>query len=138
MVILSMRNPFINRLLITLLAVSALALSACSAIRSTPSSNVKADDIEVVYQCERGSVLNVTFAEKGYTTIHGGKHYKKRYHEKPSVAIVHFGDHQTVTLIQEVSGSGFKYTNGRYSLQGKGNEAIWTVGRMADEHCVAD
>jgi membrane-bound inhibitor of C-type lysozyme len=133
-----MMNPFINRLLIAFLAVSALALTACSAIRSTPSNNAQTDDIEVIYQCERGSVLNVTFAERGYTTIHGGKHYKKRYHEKPSVAIVHFGDNQTVTLTQEVSGSGFSYSNGQYALRGKGNEAIWTIGRMADEHCVAD
>lgn len=133
-----MTNQLINRLLITFLAISTLVLTGCSAIRSTPSNNVQADDIEVVYQCERGSVLNVTFAERGYTTIHGGKHYKKRYHEKPSVAIVNFGDNQSVTLTQEISGSGFKYSNGRYSLQGKGNEAIWTIGRMADEHCVAD
>jgi membrane-bound inhibitor of C-type lysozyme len=133
-----MMNPFINRLLIGFLAVSALALTACSAIRSAPSNNTQAEKIEVVYQCERDSVLNVTFAERGYTTIHGGKHYKKRHHEKPSVAIVHFGDNQTVTLTQEVSGSGFSYSNGKYALRGKGNEAIWTIGRMADEHCVAD
>lgn len=133
-----MTNPLINRLLIALLAISTLVLTACSAIRSAPSNNVQTEDVEVVYQCERGSVLNVTFAEKGYTTIHGGKHYKKRYHEKPSVAIVNFGDNQSVTLTQEISGSGFKYSNGRYSLHGKGNEAIWTIGRMADEHCVAD
>lgn len=133
-----MKHQLINRLLITILSVSALVLTACSAIKSTQSSNAQADDIEVVYQCERGSVLNVTFSERGYTTIHGGKHYKRRYHEKPSVAIVHFADNQPVTLTQEVSGSGFQYTNGRYSLRGKGNEAIWTVGRMADEHCVAD
>ena len=132
------KHQLIDRLLITLLSVSALALTACSAIKSTQSSNAQADDIEVIYQCERDSVLNVTFSERGYTTIHGGKHYKRRYHEKPSVAIVHFGDNQTVTLTQEVSGSGFQYSNGRYSLRGKGNEAIWTVGKMADEHCVAD
>lgn len=133
-----MLNPFINRLLIAFLAVSTLVLTACSAIRSAPSNNTQADDIEVVYQCERGSILTVTFAEQGYTTIHGGKHYKKRYHEKPSVAIVQFGDNQTVTLTQEVSGSGFSYNNGQYALRGKGNEAIWTIGKMADEHCVAD
>ncbi len=133
-----MMNPLKHPLLIAFLAVSTLVLTACSAIRSAPANNVQAEDIEVVYRCERGSVLTVTFAEQGYTTIHGGKHYKKRYHEKPSVAIVQFGDHQTVTLTQEISGSGFKYSNGRYSLQGKGNEAIWTIGRMADEHCVAD
>lgn len=133
-----MMNPLKHPLLIAFLAVSALVLTACSAIRSAPANKAQAEDIEVVYRCERGSVLNVIFAERGYTTIHGGKHYKKRYHEKPSVAIVHFGDNQTMTLTQEISGSGFKYSNGRYSLQGKGNEAIWTVGRMADEHCVAD
>jgi membrane-bound inhibitor of C-type lysozyme len=130
-----MKNQLINRLLITLLGVSALALAACS---TTTSNKTQSDNIHVVYQCERGSVLNVSFVERGYTTIHGGKHYKRRFHEKPSAAIVNIGDNQTLTLIQEVSGSGFKYTNGRYTLRGKGNEAIWTVGRMADEHCVAD
>ncbi|QVL45345.1 MAG: MliC family protein [Methylophilaceae bacterium] len=133
-----MLNPFINRLLIAFLAVSTLVLTACSAIRSAPAKNLQAEDIEVVYRCERGSILTVTFAEQGYTTIHGGKHYKKRYHEKPSVAIVQFGDNQTLTLTQEVSGSGFFYSNGQYALRGKGNEAIWTIGKMADEHCVAD
>lgn len=119
-----------TQLLMMLLGISVLALSGCVTRQS--------EKTQVVYQCERGSVLNVTFAERGYTTIHGGKHYKKRYHEKPSVAIVSFGDNQMVTLTQEISGSGFIYSNGQYSLHGKGNEATWTVGKMIGEQCVAD
>lgn len=116
----------------TLLSLSALALTACAT--STPI-NTQPDQLDVVYKCEDGTILNVSFVERGYTTIHGGKHYKRRYHEKAPAAIVNVGDNQTVTLIQEVSGSGFIYSNERYSLHSKGNEAIWTVGKMAGEHC---
>ncbi len=128
-----MMNQNTIRCLMVLLGISALGLMACT---TTSSNKTQASKLQVVYQCERGTILNVSFIERGYTTLQGGKHYKRRYHEKTPFAIVNFGNNQEVTLMQEVTASGYKYSDGRYALHSKGDEAIWMVGKMADERCV--
>jgi len=128
-----MINQLITHILISLIGFSVLGLTACT---TTAPNKIQTSELQVVYQCERGTTLNVRFVERGYTTLHGGKHYKRRYHEKAAAAIINFGDHQVVTLTQAITASGFMYSDGHYSLHSKGDEAIWTVGKMADEGCV--
>ena len=44
---------------------------------------------------------------------------------------------QNVELQQEPSGSGFKYSNGQTTIQGKGDELMLNVGMMATAKCKA-
>ena len=44
---------------------------------------------------------------------------------------------QNVELNQEVMGSGFKYSNGQTTIQGKGDELMLNVGMMATAKCKA-
>lgn len=44
---------------------------------------------------------------------------------------------QNVELNQEVTASGFKYSNGQTSITGKGNELTMQVGMMAATKCTA-
>jgi membrane-bound inhibitor of C-type lysozyme len=125
-----MINQHTTPFLLIFLGISALALTACSTTQSTKE--------QVVYHCDRGTTLNVTFVERSYSTIHGGRHSKVRHHKRATAAIVYISENQTVTLPAEKVASGFMYSNGRYTLRGKESEAIWSIGKMADEHCVAD
>ncbi|MBR0555945.1 MliC family protein [Ciceribacter sp. L1K23] len=69
----------------------------------------------VTFACEDGSELIVAFSE-----------------EKASLTLA---SGEQVELPQQVSGSGFWYSNGRYELRGKGDEAQFAIGRMAPITC---
>jgi len=125
-----MINQHATPFLMTLLGISALALTACSTTQPTKK--------QIVYHCDRGTTLNVTFVERSYSTIRGGRQNRLRHHKQVTAAVVKFTAEDVVTLPAEKVASGFMYSNGRYTLRGKGNEAMWTVGKMLDEHCVAD
>ena len=125
-----MMNQHIPRLMMALLGFSALALTACSSSQVTKKQQV--------YRCERGSVLNITIIERVYPTSLKGRHSKIRNLTQATAAIVNVNGEQVATLPAEEVASGFKYSDGHYSLRGKGNEATWTVGKMVDEQCIAD
>lgn len=125
-----MRNLHIAQIMMALVGFSVLALTACSS-----SQVIKK---QLVYRCERGSVLNVTIIEKVYPTSLKGRHSKIRNLTHATAAIVKVNGEQVATLPAGEVASGFEYSNGRYSLRGKGNEAIWTVGKMTAEQCIAD
>jgi membrane-bound inhibitor of C-type lysozyme len=125
-----MKNLHITRIIKVLLGFSVLALTACSSSQVTKK--------QLVYRCERGSVLNVTIIEKVYPTSLKGRHSKIRNLSHVTAAVVTINGEQIVNLPAEEVASGFKYTNGLYSLRGKANEAIWTVGKMMPEQCVTD
>ncbi len=125
-----MINKHTARIMIVLLGFSTLALTACSSSQVTKK--------QLVYRCERGSVLDVTIIEKVYPTSLKGRHSKIRNLTHTTAAIVNVNGEQVTTLPAEEVASGFEYSNGRYSLRGKGNEAIWTVGKMTAEQCIAD
>ncbi len=78
-----------------------------------------ADGIHVVYDCADDTTLTVVFRQDPYE------------------AVVDLPDGSVMTLPGAASGSGFYYTNGRYGLRGKGNEAMWEIGRMVPIDCVA-
>lgn len=92
----------------------------------------------VHYQCDRGTNFSVTFIEKGFTKIRGGRNSIPRYEVKNVAADILLADGTLMKLPVQETGSGFMYSNGRYTLRGKGNEAMWSVGKMAAERCVAN
>jgi membrane-bound inhibitor of C-type lysozyme len=81
-----------------------------------PTSDTRAAEIR--FACDNGTALVVAFSEA-------------------SVEIT-LPDGAKVSLPQQVSGSGFWYSNGRYELRGKGEEAQFAIGRMAPVNCKVD
>lgn len=107
--------------------ITAGSIGACA------TKPVLAKNID--YQCDRGTNLSVTFTEKGFTTVRGGKNSMPKYEIKNVAADVTLADGTLITLPVQKVASGFMYSNGKYSLRGKGDEAMWSVGRMLAEQC---
>ena len=112
-----------------LICITAFLLTNCTTTSKTAKN--------VHYECDRGSQLNVTFTEKGVTTIRGGRNSMPRYEIKNVAANVTLPDGSVIILPVQKVASGFMYSNGKYSLRGEGNEAMWAVGRMLAERCEA-
>jgi membrane-bound inhibitor of C-type lysozyme len=92
------------------LSIASLLGAACTTTSPTTARTVN-------FACDRGPPLTVTFEEdKATVTPEGG---------------------EPLTLPQEPAGSGFLYMTPQHSLRGKGDEVIWTVGRMAPINCKA-
>jgi membrane-bound inhibitor of C-type lysozyme len=82
------------------------------------ASTHSAQAADIRYACDNGTMLTVAFSE--------------------AAANVTLPDGAEVSLPQQVSGSGFWYSNGRYELRGKGDEAQFAIGRMAPANCKVD
>lgn len=82
----------------------------------------KPTSLIVNYNCERDKTLTVSFVEHGFQN------------SEDNMAIVTLSD-KSVTLPQAPSASGFLYTNGKFSLQGKAENALWTAARMKTMRC---
>lgn len=93
---------------------AALAAALAAAV---PAAADSAGIIEATFACENGTVLDITFDNE------------------KQVAIVKTADLGPLTLPIGMSGSGYYYSNGQYGLRGKGDEAMWEVGRMAPINC---
>ena len=114
---------------IAFICITACLLTNCTTNPKTPKN--------VHYECDRGSQLNVTFTEKGVTTIRGGRNSMPRYEIKNVAANVTLADGSVIILPVQKVASGFMYSNGKYTLRGEGDEAMWAVGRMLAERCKA-
>ncbi|WP_370979692.1 MliC family protein [Agaribacterium sp. ZY112] len=79
------------------------------------TSDVKAEQI---YRCDRGAELALTFSDDG---------------EQLNLVV----EGQSMSLTRQVVASGFHYTNGHYDIRGKGDELMYSVGRMAPTKCMA-
>lgn len=92
-------------------AASAAALTGCVSLSApkVPTAH---------YRCESGADLNVQFPE--------GR------------AVVTLPDASSLVLPQQISGSGFRYGDGRYDLRGKGDDATWSVSGQGSTHCRAE
>jgi membrane-bound inhibitor of C-type lysozyme len=88
-------------------------ISASPALAAQPSHQV----IHARYVCEDGTRFLVRFVDQ--------------------TAVVTLADGTKVTLPQQLSGSGFWYSSGRFELRGKGRDATWTVGRKMPVNCSA-
>jgi membrane-bound inhibitor of C-type lysozyme len=83
----------------------------------TPVAQPPAEKITVNFACENGVKLHVVFDNVANT------------------ATVTTDSRNVVVLPAQQVGSGYWYSNGRHGLRGKGNEAMWEVGRMAPIKC---
>lgn len=98
---------------VTTLGFAAIALLLAG------TSAPRAEAINAVFDCDNGTTLNVVFDND----------------QEPHVAIVTIEGKEPLTLPIAESGSGYAYTNGKYTLTGKGEEAEWGVGRMKPTPC---
>jgi membrane-bound inhibitor of C-type lysozyme len=101
--------------LCSLCCLSLLSLSACV----TKNEVSSLENTTVQYECDRGTQLLAIFSKDG------------------SNVEISTNTVKNLKLPSQATGSGFIYSNGRYELRGKGEEATWSVGRMASEHCLA-
>jgi len=103
-----------------LAAISAviLSLSACSSVEKT-APEAQSDINLVGYTCDRDEHITVEFntsKEQAVLTRNG----------------------KTAVLPQVRAASGFKYSTGRTTIQGKNEKLTVTIGRMAPLNCQAD
>ena len=100
----------------TLLQASALmTLAILAGCTATPSPNNPHETTNVVYRCDNGLPLRVSFDRTSNTAI----------------------VNEAISLPQAQSGSGFRYQTDSHELQGKGNEVTWTAGRIPTQRCTA-
>lgn len=92
------------------LSIASLFGAACT---TTPPTTARTVNLA----CDRGPPLRVTFEEDKATVTPEGS--------------------EPLALPQAPAGSGFLYMTPQHSLRGKGDEVIWTVGRMAPINCKA-
>lgn len=92
--------------------VTLAVLTGCTAARSP---NTPHETLNVVYQCDNGLPLRVS------------------YDRTSNIAIVN----ELVSLPQTESGSGFRYQTDSHELQGKGSEVTWAAGRLTPRRCTA-
>lgn len=111
------------------LAISAaLLISACAV---TPTFSTASH-----YQCEQGTELRVVFKEtREAKIINGGRNAKHRIEKKVTHAFVTLMDGTEVELSAQKVASGYMFSNGQYTLKGKGNSASWAAGKMVEEQC---
>ncbi|WP_020168096.1 MULTISPECIES: MliC family protein [Methylotenera] len=122
-----MQRKKISILVISLICVTAGIISACvTAPKAAKPTH---------YACDRGTSFSVTYTEKGFTTVRGGRNSMPKYEVKNVAANVTLADETLITLPVQKTASGFMYSNGRHTFRGEGSEAMWSVGRMLAERC---
>jgi membrane-bound inhibitor of C-type lysozyme len=117
-----------TRYLYTVFVISITLLS-CSSTPPAPEN--------IVYQCDRGTALNVTLIRKGKTIMRGGKQSIPHYVLQIVAAQVTLADGTILTLPKLALKSGVTFSNGRYTLTKQNDRAYWSVGRMMSEQCFA-
>lgn len=117
---------FMTKLLLVIIASTFLL--SCAETRShitTEKSDVNTQNAStknVKYTCNRNTKLSVNFT---FTSNESDK----------KIAIINGFGKQAIILPKKAVASGFLYSNGKYSLHGKGEQATWTVGRMMPFQC---
>ena len=111
-----------------LVIIVSVFLLSCAEKRSNITINEKDINTQktkttyVKYTCTRDTKLSVTFTASESAS------------DKKIAIINGFGE-QAIIIPNVAVASGFLYSNGKYSLRGKGKQASWTVGRMASFQC---
>lgn len=118
-----------TRLLVIIVSSFLLGCAETSSHITTDKTTIttqKTSTTNVKYTCNRNTKLSVSF------TFTNNESDKK-------IAIINGFGEQAIILPDKVVTSGFFYSNGKYALRGKGEQATWTVGRMIPFQCsVAD
>lgn len=122
-----MQSKKVNILVLSLTCVISVMIGACV----TSPKIAKPTH----YVCDRGTGFSVTYTEKGFTTVRGGRNSMPKYELKNVAANITLSDGTLITLPVQKTSSGFMFSNGRHTFRGEGNEAMWSVGRMLAERC---
>jgi|TARA_B110000902_G_C13827540_1_gene406168 membrane-bound inhibitor of C-type lysozyme len=77
----------------------------------------------IEYYCDNNRKISISF-----TSIN-------KENTQTSIAIINSEGDQPIILATKQEAPGFLYTNGKYSLRVKGNEARWTIGKMMPIKC---
>jgi membrane-bound inhibitor of C-type lysozyme len=114
-----------KRLLVIIVSGFLLSCAETSSSITTNKIAINAQQTNtenVKYTCNRNTTLSVSF------TAASSESDKK-------IAIINGIGKQAIIIPNVAVASGFLYSNGKYSLRGKGKQAIWTIGRMAPFRC---
>jgi membrane-bound inhibitor of C-type lysozyme len=114
---------------------NALALSACATLLLSACATTPTVNPTVQYACDLGTQLTVVLNHKYVPVVRGGRGGTHRMEKRITGATVTLPDGTTLELPAQKVTSGFKVTNGQYTLWGKGDNATWAVGRKAIEQC---
>lgn len=99
----------------TVLALlSATLLAACTTTAPAGDDAIR----EVAFDCTNGETLSVRFDQA-----------------REQATLIRHGDE--IGLQQQVSGSGFIYSNGPNTIRGKGDALTVEIGRMVPIECTA-
>jgi membrane-bound inhibitor of C-type lysozyme len=111
-----------------LVIIASTFLLSCAETRShitsdrTAIKTQKTSTKNIKYTCNRDTTLSINFISSSNES------------DKSTAIINGFGK-QAIILSNKTVASGFLYSNGKYTLRGKGDHAIWTVGRMVPFQC---
>ncbi|MCE7032926.1 MliC family protein [Lysobacter sp. GX 14042] len=97
-----------------LTALSAALLAACTTTTPAGGDAIR----EVAFDCTNGETLSVRFDQA-----------------RERATLVRHGNE--IELPQQVSGSGFIYSNGPNTIRGKGDALTVEIGRMVPIECTA-
>lgn len=102
----------------SLVTIAAAVGVLCACSTPAPEARPPAPDREVSYTCVNGPSLTVL------------------YLPARNLAVLR-RDGSAIELPQQISGSGFIYSNGPNTIRGKGDELTVEIGRMVPMHCKA-
>ncbi|PHR85378.1 MAG: hypothetical protein COA59_03235 [Colwellia sp.] len=114
-----------KQLLVITVSIFLLSCAETHTNITTNKAAINTDNTKtrsVKYTCNRATKLSINFTSKN-----------KENHKH--IAIINGYGEQAIILPSKKTTSGFLYSNGKYTLRGKGEQATWTVGRMADFQC---
>lgn len=110
---------------LTALAMLGAMLTACA----TTNTNDTESEVEAAFaQKYSNKVISI------YQCQPDNKEVEVRYFPTQGVAVLVL-DGQNHELHDHVTASGFWYTNGKYTVRGKGHEIRLEIGRMAPIQC---
>jgi len=67
--------------------------------------------------------------------INGGRNAKHLIEKRGLMHFVTLMDSTEVELSAQKLASGYMFSNGQYTLKGKGNSALWAADKMDEEQC---
>ena len=124
-----MKKKLITPLLITLISCnintqpthSPFEITTEKAVNKTIHKKQKLID----YTCDNYANITVSFTSVGNNN------------DRVNIVIINTPNAQPITLAGQTVDSGFLYSNGKYTLRGKGSDVQWTVGKMMPIKCTA-
>ena len=117
-------------------AADPAAVEAAPAAPELPADHTTAEQKAELEKSAAAAGVPATKQSRTTFDCDNGETIEVRFFPDQGIAVLVRGG-QNVELNQEVMGSGFKYSNGQTTIQGKGNDLTLNVGMMATANCKA-